>query len=1667
MPARRLCFVVASLLVVLPGLVSGLRGQQLTLEPGERIAIVGNTLAERMQHDGWLETLLHAGLGGELVVRNLGFSGDELKTRLRSKDFGTPDEWLERVKADVVFAFFGYNESYADEAGLEAFERDLAEYVIRTRTRNYNGQQPPRLVLFSPIARENLGDRQPVGPASGIAATNPHAPDVRETNRRLALYTDAMRRVAEAEQVTFVDLFTPTRELFETGQNQYTINGVHLNERGNRQLARLVFGALFGEPEMTDEARLQQIRAAVIDKNWHWFHRYRTTDGYSIYGGRADLKFTDGQTNREVAQRELEVLDFMTAERDKRIHAITAGGDYQPADDRAPPLIPVISNKPGDGPAGQHRFLGGVEAIDQMTVHPGMSVNLFASEEQFPELASPVQMSFDTRGRLWVAVWPTYPHWQPRAAEMNDKLLIFEDTDQDGTADSMKVFADGLHNPTGFEFWNGGVIVAQAPDLWFLKDTDGDDVADVRMRILHGIDSADTHHTANSFVYGPDGALYFQEGTFHHSQIESPWGPPLRQVNAGVFRFEPRTWKIESYVSYGFANPHGHVFDFWGQDFVTDGTGNVNYYAAPFSGHLDFPAKHSGYFPFFQQWVRPAGATEILSSPAFPDEFQGNYLIANVIGFQGLLQYEIHDDGSGFSATEVKPVVQSSDPNFRPVDIEMGPDGAIYFIDWQNPIIGHMQHNLRDPNRDKEHGRVYRVTWDDASPLETVDLKQLDTGELLDQLKSGFDRVRYRARLELSGRDSAAVLAAAADWVQALDPDDPGLQHHLLEALWLTQQHQATDEVLLRRLLRSPEPRARAAAVRVLCYSRDQVSEAMDLLAEAVNDPFPRVRLEAVRALSFLPSAESAELALQVLQHPRDRFIDYCLNETLRGCEPQWRQAIVSGEPFAAGNDPGLRYLMDRLTPVEIGQMARNPVVNRELLSRPGILNEARMEAAEGLARSQGSDPRTELLAAIGRLDASEAPQAETVLADLTHLFLHGDGKSPHRPAAIDFTPWLDQLHQLANQGRRPITRQIANATLISAGQPLDELWNVAVGSPARFRDLIAAMALVDDPQIKPELATRVAGLFRQWPPALQQTLEQTPDSEGRYVRIELPGDNRTLTLAEVQVFSAGQNIAPGGTATQSTERHGGTADKAIDGDTNPVFSAGSQTHTIENRPDPWWELDLGQTLPVDQVVVWNRGDGNHGQRLDGFTLRLLDENRQEVFRETGIPAPQGSVATDLSGNPAASIREAAIAAAVHLAPGDPQTFGDLADLVLANENRSDAVRGLSRLPRRSWVDARIQPLVENMVSFLGGLTTRQRTMPFALDEIALARKLVTALPENQAAGLRAQLDELGVNVVVLRPIPHRMQYDRTRFFVESGKPFQLVLDNTDVMPHNLVITAPGAYAKVGIAGELMATGPDAARRGYVPDLPEVLFATRMLQPGQVQQMELVAPQQPGEYPYVCTYPGHWRRMYGIMHVVDDLSAAPLEAMAPTIDAEVAARPFVREWTMAELADSLTERPAPPSFQQGQALFTELSCIQCHRQGDQEGGDVGPNLRDVLAKLERGELDRNGLLKSMVEPSAEIAEEYRTWIIQDIDGRVHTGVIAERTPESVRLLANPLDNQQPVTIVADDIEEEMESQISMMPQGLLNTCTREEILDLLRYIESAGNPAHEVWEKQP
>ena len=469
----------------------------------------------------------------------------------------------------------------------------------------------------------------------------------------------------------------------------------------------------------------------------------------------------------------------------------------------------------------------------------------------------------------------------------------------------------------------------------------------------------------------PGGGLYFQEGTFHQSQVEDPYGPPKRLANGGVFRYEPRTQKFDVYVTFGFANPHGHVFDRWGQDIVIDGTGAQPYHAPLFSGYLPFPQKHSRPPQVYQQRTRPSGGMEVLSSKHFPPEWEGNLIVTNCIGFQGILRYKISDKGGSLAGQEQEPILSSSDPNFRPVDCKTGPDGSLYFLDWQNPIIGHMQHNLRDPNRDRTHGRIYRVTYEGRELSKSPKVAGEGVEQLLELLKHPEDRVRYRAKVELGARKTEDVVAAAKKWLAGLDKSDKDYEHARLEGLWLHQYHNVVDADLLKQVLASPDFRARAAAVRVLTYWRDRVPDALEMVKKAAADEHPRVRLMAVWAASYFQVPEAAEVVFVAQDQPADPFVEFVSKETMRALDPLVKRAIAEKRPIKFTTAAGARYFLKSVATDDLLKMDRTPAVYLELLFRPGVRDEFRREALAGLAKQDGKPELGVLVSAIRAHDAS------------------------------------------------------------------------------------------------------------------------------------------------------------------------------------------------------------------------------------------------------------------------------------------------------------------------------------------------------------------------------------------------------------------------------------------------------------------------------------------------------------------------------------------------------------------------------------------------------------------------------------------------------------------------------------------------------------------------
>ena len=334
-------------------------------------------------------------------------------------------------------------------------------------------------------------------------------------------------------------------DLYAKASKPLTIDGVHFNEEGDKELAHVIIKGMLQEvPPPKVEGRFPETAQAINEKNFYFSQHYNALDGYNDYGGRSKLVYA-GVTNKQAIDREFEIEEVMAANRDKLVNALAQGKEYKVDDSNTPPFIDVPTNFPGKGPNGTWVYPDPQDVIKTMKVAPGYKVELVASEKDFPELIAPVQMAWDTKGRMFVCTWPSYPHWKPKDP-MHDKVVILSDFGTNGKAGKFEVFLDHLHCPTGLEFFNNGLLLGQAPYLKYFKDTTGGDKPNLEERVLGGLDSADTHHMENSFVLDPGGALYYQEGTFLHSQVESVWGPPARSNNGAVYRYEPRTGKIRN-----------------------------------------------------------------------------------------------------------------------------------------------------------------------------------------------------------------------------------------------------------------------------------------------------------------------------------------------------------------------------------------------------------------------------------------------------------------------------------------------------------------------------------------------------------------------------------------------------------------------------------------------------------------------------------------------------------------------------------------------------------------------------------------------------------------------------------------------------------------------------------------------------------------------------------------------------------------------------------------------------------------------------------------------------------------------------------------------------------------------------------------------------------------
>ena len=531
---------------------------------------------------------------------------------------------------------------------------------------------------------------------------------------------------------------------------------------------------------------------------------------------------------------------------------------------------------------------------------PGFEINLFAAE---PLIAKPIQMAWDEKGRLWVASSAIYPHIKPGQTQ-SDKIVVLEDTDKDGKADKSTTFYEGLLIPTGILPGDGGAYVANSTELLFMKDTDGDGRADQTKVLLSGFGTEDTHHILHSIKRGPDGCLYFAQSVYIHSRSETPYG--VKELRgSGWWQYRPETGRLEVY-SMGQVNPWGLVWDKWGQTFTTDGAyGEGINYTFPGATFICLPNQ----LPRILKGLNPGqpkqAGLEIISGRHFPDEWQGQLITADFRGHR-VNRFALKTEGSGFSSQQLEDVVRSTHGSFRPVDVKMGSDGALYLADWYNPIIQHGEVDFHDPRRDREHGRIWRITAKGRglSPLPAYAKASVE--ELLELLKGPEEWVRIQAKQELKQRDKGIVFKA----LKQAFADSGKDTHFLTELAWAVQSiaefHIAWefDGTLIRTLLESDNEAARAAAVRISATSlhTGRTSRLPEMTGRWCQDPSARVRLEGVHAARFSADPKLLETAMTVLDKPMDENLDFALWLTCRELAAVWLPAFQKGDITFGGN---------------------------------------------------------------------------------------------------------------------------------------------------------------------------------------------------------------------------------------------------------------------------------------------------------------------------------------------------------------------------------------------------------------------------------------------------------------------------------------------------------------------------------------------------------------------------------------------------------------------------------------------------------------------------------------------------------------------------------------------------------------------------------------------
>ena len=894
--------------------------RKLDIQDGDRVLLIGDVLVERENNDGYLESKMRREFAGKsFAVRNLGYSGDSPLGASRAsfdpvdKGVDALKEQLAVVKPTVAILGYGMAASLDDltyrkndpvlnpdpvRYGMEhspaKFRRELLALMDLITAASPDGKV--RFVFVGPIRHEDL------------RSTRPGLPDPAEHNALLAEYEKVIEQLASEKQSPFVR--GEWRKAASIDLAQGTDNGIHLNARGMRALSESFAAQLGWKTDAakwdTETPEQHTLREAILRKNSLFFHRSRPANYTYIFGFR----------KREQGRNAVEIPKFdpLVEKAEANVIGIAAGKPSTlPPEPPSSTKLPVLPSLPKP----------------EFTLDRGLAMTLFAEN---PLLEKPVGMNWDTSGRLWVATSNTYPQVNPDdlGAQMegnsakfgpstgNDRIILLEDTNRDGVADVSRIIADKLLIPCGVAPDNhGGCFVGASTELLQLSKPGADGLLSERRIVLSGFGTEDTHHIIHGLHWGIDGRLYFQQTIYIHSHIETPWG--LVRANSGVaFAYDPNTERLEVH-SKGLVNCWGQQEDLSGQTFLTSGA-DGNGVSWSFPGAVLPPSEGArrtinsispGSYP------KLAGL-ELVNSPLFGPEWQGN-AITNDFRAHRIVRFSFTDftsdksaAKSGYITQDQADVVRTSDAAFRPIALKMGPDGALYVADWTNPIINHGEVDFRDPRRDKQHGRIWRIAPQGSQPMMWQPVAGLPVGELLNKLLSANRWEFEQARRELAKAPLADLRKALEGWVK----DEITRRH----AAWLLSARSA-DVAHLKAMLdpANSDDTSVQVALREIgkTYGNRGITDISLIAPWVTAQRNPRTRLEAFRALGRISTFESADLVLKNMPTDAgDSFLDFAAWTTVNELARPWLEEIAAHPGKIAGREDQLTTLANIADPV-------------------------------------------------------------------------------------------------------------------------------------------------------------------------------------------------------------------------------------------------------------------------------------------------------------------------------------------------------------------------------------------------------------------------------------------------------------------------------------------------------------------------------------------------------------------------------------------------------------------------------------------------------------------------------------------------------------------------------------------------------------------------------